>query len=185
MACAFCRRDLPLTQEHLWPQWASRVVRIDEPVSHRQRFASAGECDTVREYRRAPWTVTVGAVCARCNNGWMSRLESETKRIAEGMVRGNPQELPPREQATLAMWAALKVLVAEYTIPAANRAVPESHYAWVYDARHTFELPALPFEVHIAAYVGAPHPAFYDRTSLWVDMSHRTTGAQERFAAYV
>jgi hypothetical protein len=148
-------------------------VRIDEPVSHRQRFAIAGECETVREYRRAPWTVTVGAVCAGCNNGWMSRLEDETKRIAEEMVRGNAQQLSTREQATLAMWAALKVLVAEYTVPAANRAVPKSHYACVYDARDTFELPALPFEVHIAAYAGAPHPAFYDRTSMWVDMSRR------------
>jgi hypothetical protein len=185
MSCAFCRSDAPLTKEHLWPDWVSNVVVIPGDVTHRQRFVTAGENPTIREYSRPPWRVKVGAVCAECNNGWMSRLESEAKRHAESILLGRAGTTHRAAQMTLAMWATVKVLIAEYTVPPEMRFVPSEHYSLVYNARDTFELPSESFEVHTAAYGGRLRPAFYDRTGVWLDTTEKTTGQSHRFAAFI
>ena len=183
MACAFCGSDAPLTQEHLWPEWAGRILAIRGDVTHRQHFVTVGSERTVREYRRPPWRVTVGAVCAGCNNGWMSRLESEAKRYAEDLLVGRARELHREGQATLAMWATVKVLVAEYTVPESARDTPAELLSLVYERRDDFELPAETFEIHTAAYGGNTRPAFYERTSMWINATDKTSGRQHQFPA--
>jgi len=153
-------------------------------VTHRQRFATVGHEPEVREYRRPPWRVKVGAVCAECNNGWMSRLESEAKQYANEMLCGRGRALHARGQEVLAMWATVKVLVAEFTVPVEQRRVPLEHYSLVHRARESFRLPTDTFEVHTAAYGGTSRPAFYDRAAMWLDATNHATGRQHRFAAF-
>ena len=182
--CAFCHSTGPLTKEHLWPLWVARVLDISEEATHTQRFRMAGGQGGAREFVRRPFRDKVGAVCGPCNNGWMSQLEAQTKHYAEGMLRGRSRQLHRTGQATLAMWATVKVLVAEYTIPQDMRLIPASHYTLVYEARHNFELPGAT-EVHTAAYADRRRPGFYDRTGMTLHMTDNVTGEHRESDAYV
>lgn len=50
-------------------------------------------------------TVTVGEVCRKCNEGWLSRLEERVKAIACPAIVGRRCVWSPKEQRTLALWA--------------------------------------------------------------------------------
>lgn len=113
--CIFCR-GTPLTREHIWPQWLRahlpmpmlnyQALRATEHRQHTDRSVATRSGDPHR------WRVR--AVCARCNNGWMSQLETRVQPILIPLLTGRTTRLTPPQQQTLACWAALKVMVAEY-----------------------------------------------------------------------
>jgi hypothetical protein len=140
------------------------VVNVQGDTTYMQRFGIAGEDDRVREYPQRAFEQQVRAVCRECNGGWMSRAESEMKRYTEGMLLGRGRRLHGRAQAVLSMWATMKLLVGEHTLPAALQLIPAAHYRMVYEARDSFELPRAFFEAHISAYAG-PRVCFYERNA--------------------
>lgn len=184
MPCAFCQSDEPMTQEHLWPGWMAKVLDIDEDATNTQRFGIAGEQEHFREYQRKPFKLTAGAVCAGCNNGWMSQLEDAMKATTEGILRGRGRHLHERAQATISMWATVKLLVGEYTIPEDVRIIPPEHYPTVYEARDSYRLPLHSFEVHTAAYRGR-RIGFYERTASTLKTTNRDTGEKVDFDAWL
>lgn len=106
--CLFCDR-IANTKEHAWPRWL-----ID-------RFASECPRHVVADVRGSPirrWlakkpTLEVRHVCNRCNNGWMSALESQAKPLLESMLDGFRVGLDMAEQATVALWTLKTVMVLE------------------------------------------------------------------------
>lgn len=56
-------------------------------------------------------------VCHVCNNGWMSALEGRFKPALISMSEGNPLEIGPEGQKTIAMWLTKSALVAEFVTP--------------------------------------------------------------------
>lgn len=74
----FCgRTDATLSEEHMWPQWASRILR--DPgfkVDHFRHLESTGD------RTHANWTgryldVTIDTVCELCNKEWLGRFEND------------------------------------------------------------------------------------------------------------
>lgn len=59
-------------------------------------------------------------VCPRCNNGWMSRLETAVQPILRPLVLGKHARLTEDEITTLATWATKTALVYEPVHPAAE-----------------------------------------------------------------
>lgn len=57
------------------------------------------------------------AVCSRCNNNWMNDLEKAMIRFRVQLVRGESVELSVSEQADLARWVLMKVMVGEHNAP--------------------------------------------------------------------
>src|SRR5690349_3014728 len=91
--CVFCG-GLPLTREHVYPQWLQQFsaprAYIQREGSHQGPFPQTvvrqnamGQYVVVDEVRgnRTPilHEVTVKSVCATCNNGWMSTLENSIR----------------------------------------------------------------------------------------------------------
>lgn len=67
--CAYCGRIAPFTKEHLWPTCIiNRVQTYDMRYSERAQKVVAGD-------------LTVGDVCARCNNGPLSQLDAYIGRL--------------------------------------------------------------------------------------------------------
>jgi hypothetical protein len=77
-ACIFCGAEGRLTGEHVFGDWLSRIGLVSEPVGH-----AAGPLNrNLRDLGvTPPFQRTVRDVCAQCNNGWLSRLETIAHRV--------------------------------------------------------------------------------------------------------
>ena len=147
--CIFCGNG-KLTAEHFWPEWASSLLPNGRELSYYD-FASkfdrtTGRVDVTKNYKRQGSVTTkrLRVVCAPCNNGWMSQLESGAKPILSPMAKGAKLAITPEMQEKLATWIALKVMVAEHNIIKEvvsdetvrhkfrnDRVVPEGFQIWI------------------------------------------------------
>ena len=117
--CAFCDRGGPLTREHVWPRWASGVIRAVVTPNRSDgklwttKRPDGSECRTVDLDRVAK------RVCRECNAGWMSALETAVRPILEPMIAGTRHAilLGPDECLALACWAFKTVVLADLTFP--------------------------------------------------------------------
>lgn len=108
----FCSKPVSRHGEHIFPKWAHDYL----PTST-SRYKSR-EIFGVEEKRPArpgsPKNITVRAVCAKCNNGWMSKLEEAAKpTLIKLMLPKGSFLLTYDERQTLATWMSLKVLVVD------------------------------------------------------------------------
>ena len=131
-ACVFCGdASRGPTKEHVVSDWISELFG-HYPGGMSQRLAEDG---TVQSWATVPFQDTVRVVCKRCNEGWMSRLESRVKNVLGPMlVQGWITTLSPRTQAAIAFWAAKTALVLDHLQPRA-RVVPDTEYPALYAAK--------------------------------------------------
>jgi hypothetical protein len=143
--CAFCGEDRKLTDEHVWPEWLRIMLPDPEPEARNIRTLGEGNATGYRETKRdeGPRKVpsVVKIVCERhCNNGWMSGLENEAKRVLEPLIFGRRTELRTRDQRLIAFWTAKTMMVAEYTDPRTQATTTEQRH-FLYDHREDLQLP--------------------------------------------
>lgn len=119
-ACIFCEGPAggsQRTREHVLPQWMSGVllqtakersverltdiVSGQDPIVHTKNYNAPGRSRSIK------------CVCARCNNGWMSLLESSCKEALTGLILGEASVLSPQVRTELARWAVKTVMVNE------------------------------------------------------------------------
>ena len=80
-------------------------------------------------------TKRIRVVCATCNNGWMSRLETAVKPIILPLIQGHACTLDQEAQALLARWITVKAIVTEYSqddqrlTPSVDRIALANEYA--------------------------------------------------------
>jgi len=89
----------------------------------RRRVVERGRPDKTVSYRTRGGSQTVRSVCATCNNGWMSDLETEAQPLLEPLLKGEIIRLSEPEQMIAATWAVKTVLVLGTTVE--NRVVAE------------------------------------------------------------
>ena len=106
--CIFCGTR-GLTKEDAWPLWLMRRFNASSGVV--VNAARAGLPPA--EWRQTSHFTKVKFVCAGCNNGWMSRLENETKSIIESLLEQTTESLSPEQQFTLGRWAIKCAMVFE------------------------------------------------------------------------
>jgi hypothetical protein len=91
--------------------------------------AGAGEEPRRRTWSAPAFTHTVGGICRRCNNGWMSHLEAVAKPVLLGPMKGRRARWSSTEQQTVATWAVKTVLVAALaTAKLPDGVVPSGFY---------------------------------------------------------
>lgn len=115
----FCG-GLPLTREHVYPQWLQNFSGpqsfIDREGGYQKsvpqtvaRKNSLGEYVEILATRgkKAPnlHEVTVKAVCAACNNGWMSALEGQVLPTLKKLANHDKLVLDRNLKNLLAAWA--------------------------------------------------------------------------------
>jgi len=72
--------------------------------------------------------MTVRAVCATCNNGWMAALEQRAKVFLDPMFHGRGRAVHQVGQKTLATWALKTAMMAEQTHGSGPRGFPSAEY---------------------------------------------------------
>jgi hypothetical protein len=85
--------------------------------SHRQMTIGAGwkvERAIQKKIDGDPKSKRVRVVCGKCNGGWMSGLQEKAKPFIVPLMLGQPTVLRPPAQQTVAAWATMAVMAAEY-----------------------------------------------------------------------
>lgn len=117
--CIFC--DAPsVSKEHFWPEWLSPYLPKQDRPSRIGQFFQAERKEPVRIVRQSErpghtHDRTIRAVCADCNNGWMSGLEERVKPAILGVLQGQTSILTPVTSHAVALWVAVKSVVAEHS----------------------------------------------------------------------
>jgi hypothetical protein len=121
--CLFCGGNR-LSKEHIWPQWTSDLLPKAAAGAHIEHFmvrTSKIGATLRQERKQRPGQVTtkkIRVVCVKCNNEWMSVLESSVKTFMPSMMLGHPITLSQESQQLFVQWVTLKLLVAEQNRPA-------------------------------------------------------------------
>jgi hypothetical protein len=150
--CIFCGEGgsgNPMSGEHVWSEWMHpylpEIPHVKKwGVYRRLRGAWEAIIDHQKPQQGHAYTLTIKAVCKRCNETWMSEIEADAKPILVPMLRGLHITLRQPEKIKLARWFALKVMVAEQRQPrdavvgeverrafGTTRVIPDSFQIWI------------------------------------------------------
>lgn len=99
------------TREHIFARWYRDNVRHNKI----KLFTSDGTTDTLHR-QPALESFVNSAVCARCNSGWMSSLETQVEPIFEKLKNDEDAQLSPQEVEALARWTGKTAIVTGYVI---------------------------------------------------------------------
>jgi hypothetical protein len=111
--CVFCK-GTPVTNEHVWPEWAGALLRTISSDPRPFRLGGLG-----KGWQTAKFDSKVKRVCGKCNNEWMSELEGRAQPILTPMILGQQRAiiLSPADQQILARWAFKTALMSEFASP--------------------------------------------------------------------
>lgn len=139
--CLFCLSDLKRrgkglgqAEEHVVPKWLSKYLGIQKTRITPMRVGThSGEIIDFRQ--QTVGTLVAGGVCANCNNGWMSKLETDTKPILKALISNVSRltTLTVEQRYLLARWTLKTVGVlnrcSTYGDPNDSdaRPVPDGH----------------------------------------------------------
>jgi hypothetical protein len=97
-------------------------------------FGLTGDLESWVVQDRPAFSRRVKIVCADCNSGWMSRLETAARPIFEPLMPGTRRViLQPSEQRTLAFWIVKTAMTLQLSHPTRQPdAIPGAHYSELY-----------------------------------------------------
>jgi hypothetical protein len=102
--CLFCENKAD-SNEHLWPRWILRRLKIDRPMRH-----SIGG----RPSKIVPRAeIKIKCVCQPCNRGWMHDLENLNIPIIGCLMEDIGIPLSSEQQTTVAKWAVKTAMVQD------------------------------------------------------------------------
>jgi hypothetical protein len=94
--CIFCGNPAD-SKEDLFPRWILKRVQTREPL--RRQIGDGPAIITEDQEVRLP------CVCQRCNNTWMSRMETTSKKFMGPMIEDLSFPLDRQNQQNLSEWA--------------------------------------------------------------------------------
>lgn len=167
-SCAFCGSIEPLTREHVFGQWVSKIGLDLSPVRHQAGPLNGLPRDMGEQ---PPYRQTVKKFCAACNNGWMSQLETAAQRVLTPLILGESGTIEPEDQALIAMWVQKTTLTAMLLFSKEQRkegyGLPQAEYAALHDGRERMQ-PLEASRFWVGRYDGTAGFAAVDVTPLTV-----------------
>jgi hypothetical protein len=128
--CVMCAAAGGLTREHALPAWLGRVLDpIGEPVRH--RYEGPPGSGVLREWHAVGVGVTVKAVCASCNNGWMAELESSAQAMLTPLILGQDHAVTTEQSRLIVRWFLKTMLMLELAGAKSQRIAPAEQETWV------------------------------------------------------
>jgi hypothetical protein len=96
------------------PRWAGSALATADPAEVRHVVTIGTQQPTERVRTARLFANTAKVLCAGCNNGWMSRLETDARQAMLPMIWGESAVLDRDTQRTLAAWAVKTAIVADH-----------------------------------------------------------------------
>jgi hypothetical protein len=168
--CLFCANEAN-SKEHLWSDWILQRLGT-QPTRIKMGKAPA---------KNVPHSVVeVRCVCAPCNGGWMSALESENIPIIGRLMENTATPLDAAHQTSLALWAVMKAMVLD-AVNAKNR----GHFFTQNECEALRLHRRIPGKtvVQIGAYVRKGYSA--DGTIVWLDFPNAPKAAKASVSTFV
>jgi hypothetical protein len=165
--CVFCDRSLVgnKSEEHIFSDWLQKYLGIKKQRLFPTLYTAEGKVD---KYWGKTFNGYVGVhICKRCNNGWMSRLEEDTKPLLISLIDGTCSGILAVEQTQLLSFWIYKTALALHTASIQDMFIPASHY-------HTVnERNAIPAQVFVAiAQVTEPDEFLWIQNRNWSSFTH-------------
>lgn len=117
--CIFCGGH-PTTREHIWADWLRKYI----PKTHANHTSSESIINrdfsveqTTKRWGGDPKSRRIQIVCGDCNHHWMSDLQTMAKPTLVPLILGEAAFVNKDMQRTLAAWAAMTMVCAEYFYP--------------------------------------------------------------------
>ncbi len=170
--CVFCGALGKLSKEHLWSAWLQNLFEFPTETSLHGRFIR----ESGAELRGELWDMRafeqqVTAPCERCNNEWMSRLETAVQPLLAPLIGGRSRVwLDPAAQATIATWGVKTAMMAQFVYPD-RRSIRDPDYEWLY--RHGAPPPNYRVWAGMRHADGGEWPAFFRHSALTVTPADR------------
>jgi hypothetical protein len=128
--CIFCGVS-PTTREHVFARWTHKYMPARKSGRAKSHIAIQHVDRVVGRDFNLPGAIRdwqVKCVCASCNNGWMSGLETAAEPIMQPLLLSQQTRLFEKDCETIATWAILKSTVV--------------HNKWVHHTRRKFLMRA-------------------------------------------
>ena len=129
--CIFCYKLGDRAKEHIWPRWVHEFDDTsDSKVIVGRHFGSPlTGLKLLDERTQSNESFVFGQVCQSCNNGWMSRLESQAMpMLKNGADEGtNAAPWSADQSRVVAAWAFKTILMINAGTNY-RRIVPKTHY---------------------------------------------------------
>lgn len=121
-------------------------------------------------------TAEIRSVCAPCNGGWMSSIETRARPLLEAMMRREPVELHADAQEALSVWACLKTIVG-HTLTEGRRLASADWRRYLYKSKR----PPGDWFVGVTGFTGTVQAYFDIRVENFVrDVIGKDGKARER-----
>jgi hypothetical protein len=131
--CLFCANPLERrAKEHVIPLWLQQHLGITEDEI--ALIVAATDTNRISNSRRhAVDQHLEGRICASCNNGWMSTLETELAPLLKSLLscETDIRSLDMRQRLLFARWATKTAFVMN-SASAVDRRVPAEHFVELY-----------------------------------------------------
>lgn len=109
----------PLTREHVLPRWLRKHLEYAEQTAVWTTGAT-GELESSSLLPIVPGERVVRRVCATCNNGWMSALETDAEAVLTPLLRGR-SSLTRHQALRVSRWIYKTALVEQLLIQGGPR----------------------------------------------------------------
>ncbi len=114
--CIFCSNKAS-TGEDAWPKWLMKRF----PASNTSYMDAERGGRKLGSWTMAKPKLLIKWLCAECNNGWMSRIESKTKPVLAPLLDDRLSAIDSSNQSMLASWAVKTSMVLECLNPNRSR----------------------------------------------------------------
>jgi hypothetical protein len=125
-ACVFCGAEAN-SKEHAFPAWLNKIGTPRTKVTN------------TRETGAVAWDAggfdhTVRQICASCNMGWLSQLESTSKDLVTALVLNDRAcALSPTEQIKLSTWLYKTGIMLALVYPETDHYVARADYRYFFE----------------------------------------------------
>ncbi|MFA5210984.1 MAG: hypothetical protein WC414_00580 [Patescibacteria group bacterium] len=110
--CIFCGKsreddeDIKFSNEHVFPQWLQKELNIEKELISPTRFCLKKKKIKSKKREHYLKDLKCKAVCEKCNNGWMSLLETEVKPLLKILIKNKKDisSLTLKEREVIARW---------------------------------------------------------------------------------
>lgn len=150
MPCVFCRLSPPvvtMSSEHIFGKWLRNILPTVEPSpdARRRRWveATGSHADETtlegqvseRGAPHRPFDVTTKAVCKRCNESWLERIEAEARTPLIPLLEGLPHAMTWRHRAAVATWGFKASALLNLVDDSTRRALGEREFQRFYETK--------------------------------------------------
>ena len=152
--CIFCGES-KMSKEHIYAEWMSPYLQKRQ-INYEARTTTIrrdGNLTSKKLIAGDPHSGKTRVVCKRCNNDWMSRLQSETKPILIPLMLGKRSVLSQNDQRKLAAWITMFTMVSEFK-------------------KSNVQKAAIPFSERFSFY---KHPKAHENWKIWIANYERET----------